>query len=66
MLAQATALLEQPEVYAAMAHADDVPTEVIDFVITRRGTNQPRATGMHVTVGSVASDHCPLSVDVEY
>lgn len=45
---------------------NDVPTEVIDFVITRRGTNQPRATGMHITVGSVASDHCPLSVDVEY
>ena len=45
---------------------NDVPTEVIDFVITRRGTNQPRATGMHITVESVASDHCPLTVDVEY
>ncbi|MGN1257237.1 MAG: endonuclease/exonuclease/phosphatase family protein [Bacteroidaceae bacterium] len=42
------------------------PREVIDYVITRKGTNQPRAIHSHIVVGNLSSDHCPLMVEVEY
>lgn len=42
------------------------PREVIDYVITRKGTNQPHATRSHVITGNLSSDHCPLMVEVEY
>ncbi|MGN0233352.1 MAG: endonuclease/exonuclease/phosphatase family protein [Bacteroidaceae bacterium] len=44
----------------------DKPREVIDYVITRKGTNQPHATRSHIIVGNISSDHCPLMVEAEF
>ncbi len=44
----------------------DHPREVIDYIITRQGTGQPRATNLRTVVGNAASDHCPLMAEVEY
>ncbi len=42
------------------------PREVIDYIMTRQGTGQPRAIRSHITIGNIASDHCPLMTEVEY
>ncbi len=44
----------------------DQPREVIDYIMTRQGTGQPRAIRSHITIGNIASDHCPLMTEVEY
>ena len=44
----------------------DQPSDVIDYIITRRGTSEPRAVRSHMVVGNGASDHCPVMVEVEY
>ncbi len=44
----------------------DRPREVIDYIATRQGTGQPRATSLRIMVGNNATDHCPLTAEVEY
>ena len=44
----------------------DHPREMIDYIVTRKGTGGPRPIGQRITVGNAATDHCPVMVEVEF
>lgn len=44
----------------------DHPREMIDYIVTRKGTGGPRPIRQRMTVGNDATDHCPVMVEVEY